>query len=114
MRAFLHLLMLVLAVGCSTKLSESEVTAFFDGQKGRVLSETQVAGCAPVTVGEHLIEYIPQDLPKSGWAVVWCVDPTQMYQLNNGSSEKLVGRIVGWRIIGDRSKVRIPVSYSAG
>ncbi len=114
MRTFLHLLMLALVGGCSTKLGESEVAAFFDVQKGRVLFERQVDGCARVTVGEYLIEYIPHELPKSGWAVVWCVDPTQLDQLNTGSSEKLVGRIVGWRIIGDRSKVRIPVSYSAG
>ena len=108
------MLLLMLVVGCSTKFSESEVTVFFDGQKGRVLSESQVEGCAAMKVGDHLLDYIPNELPKSGWAVVWRVDATQLDQLNSGSSQKLVGRIVGWRIIGDRSKVRIPVSYSAG
>ncbi|MGC4072031.1 MAG: hypothetical protein QM760_05855 [Nibricoccus sp.] len=114
MRPFLCILTLVLAVGCATKLSESEIVAYFDGQKGRVLSEEKVEGCTAVTIGDGLIEYVPSALPKSGWAVVWRVDATQLAQLNAGSSERLVGRIVSWRIIGDRSKVRIPISYSTG
>jgi hypothetical protein len=114
MRAFLTLLMLVLVAGCSTRVSEREVTAFFDGQKGRVLSAKQVEGFALMPVGENLIEYVPNALPKSGRAVVWCVDVTGLDQLNARATETLVGRIVSWRIIGDRSKVRIPISYSAG
>jgi hypothetical protein len=109
MRTLLHILILALASGCSVKLTESEFTAFYDGQKGRVLPAKMVEGFMPIEVGENQIEYVPSALPKSGWAVVWRVDVTRLAQLNAGSSEKLVGRIVSWRIIGDRSKVRLPV-----
>jgi hypothetical protein len=109
MRTILHLLILVLVAGCSVRLSEGELTTFFDGQKGRVLPAKMVEGYTAMEVGEDLIEYVPTKLPKSGWAVVWRVDAAHLTQLNAGSSEKLVGRIVAWRIMGDRSKVSIPV-----
>jgi hypothetical protein len=109
MRALLSFLFLALFAGCSVKLTDSELTSFFDGQKGRVLTESMVEGFIATKVENSLIEYVPAEIPKSGWAVVWRVDTTRLDQLNAGSSEKLVGRIVSWRIIGDRSKVRIPI-----
>ena len=104
----------MLVAGCSMALDESAQNTFFNYQKGSWLREKQTQGCSAVVVGENLVEFIPQEIPKSGWAVVWMVDTSRLKVINANSSEKLAGKIVSWRIIGDRSKVRIPVSYSAG
>lgn len=100
--------------GCSTALSESELNAYFDRQKGSWLPEKQTKGCSAVVVRENLVEFIPQEIPKSGWAVVWMVDTSRQSDVSAHSTERLAGKIVSWRIIGDRSKVRIPISYSVG
>lgn len=114
MRRYVLPLLFMLVAGCSTVLSESELNAYFDRQKGSWLPEKQTKGCRAVAVGENLVEFVPQEIPESGWAVVWTVDATRQPEVSKHSSERLAGRIVSWRIIGDRSKVRIPVSYSAG
>lgn len=95
-------------------MSESELNAYFDGQKGSWLPAKEVRGCGAVVVREHLVEFVPREMPKSGWAVVWMVDTSQLSTESGHSAERLAGKIVSWRIIGDRSKVRVPVRYSAG
>jgi hypothetical protein len=114
MRILLLLILVLLTAGCSVALNEDQLTTYFDGQKGRWLAEKQTKGCEPVVIRENLVEFVPQEIPNSGWAVVWTIDTSRVSEINEHSSEKLAGMIVSWRIIGDRNKVRIPVSYSAG
>jgi hypothetical protein len=114
MRRYVLPLLLIFLAGCSTALSENELNAYFDRQKGSWLPQKQIEGYSIVEVRENLVEFIPQKIPKSGWAVVWMVDTSLQSKVSAHSTERLAGKIVSWRIIGDRSKVRIPISYSAG
>jgi hypothetical protein len=114
MRALIFTLLCVWVAGCSTRLTDSEIDSFFDRQIGRVLPEAEAKGCEAVPVRDGVVEYIPRVAAKAGWSVVWQVDTTRAAALSASSSTKITGVIVAWRIIGDRAKVRVPVSYSAG
>jgi hypothetical protein len=107
-------ILVLLVAGCSVALNDDQLTAYFDGQKGRWLAEKYTKGCRPVILRDNLVEFVPQEIPKSGWAVVWTVDTSRLSEINPRSSQKLAGMIVSWRIIGDRSKVRVRITYSVG
>jgi hypothetical protein len=114
MRAMILTLLCFWVSGCSSRLTDSEIDSFFDRQIGRVLPEVQAKGCDAVPIRDGVVEYVPREVAKTGWAVVWQVDTTRAAELSASSSTKIAGVIVAWRIIGDRTKVRVPVSYSAG
>jgi len=102
------------AAGCSARLTDGEIDSFFDRQIGRVLPQIDTKDCDVVPIRDGVVEYIPRDTSRTGWGVVWQVDTTRAAELSAASSTKIAGVILAWRIIGDRTKVRVPVSYSAG
>ena len=114
MKYLFTILCLFILSGCYTTLSESELDAYLNAQIGRYLPEKQIKNCEKIELRDGVYEYIPNRMPRSGSAVVWAVDSKEIDEVSAASSEPLVGVIVSWRLIGDKKKVRIPITYTAG